>query len=58
MVGGVNMRKAQILIKKHEKTLKDRISGGGGVSSPNWGGLYPPHPMDDVYKYHCHRYVS
>jgi len=34
------MRKAQIYIKKHEKTLKNRKNWG--VSSPNWGGIYPP----------------
>jgi len=40
--GGVNMRKAQIYIKKTLKTEKITLSWG--VSSLNWGGggQYPP----------------
>jgi len=32
------MRKAQIYMIKHKKTLN--IKMGGGVSSPNWGGIF------------------
>jgi len=44
MIGGVNMREAQIYIKKLSITFKtDKIGGGGGVVS-QLGGGYLPHP--------------
>jgi len=45
MLGGVNIRKAQIYIKKTLKDSKNYTESGGGVSSPNcvWGrGSIPP----------------
>jgi len=38
------MRKTQIYIKKHGKTLK-YTKWGGGVSSPNWEGSFAPPPL-------------
>jgi len=41
--GGVNMFEAQIYIKKHPKTEKNTLSGGGeGVISQMGGGYLPP----------------
>jgi len=40
MLGGVNMRKAKIYIKKHEKTWKYSENWEGVV--PQLGGLYNP----------------
>jgi len=37
-LGGVNMRKVQIYIKKHFKKGKNYTELGGGVSSLNFGG--------------------
>jgi len=41
MLGDENKRKAQIFIKKHEKTFKYRTFGGG-VSSLRLGVFTPP----------------
>jgi len=51
MLGGVNMRKTQIYIKNHKKTLKNRKNyGGGGCCPRNGGGVFTP--SRGVLKHH------
>jgi len=42
------MRKAQIYIKKHEKTLKYKKSGGRGGGPPTVGIFTPPQLGDQI----------